>query len=646
MSEKKSSMREGPLSELFRPTDRDISDAPASSESPEPPAWGRETPTYGERSNYLAVIKCVGVGGAGINAINRMIEAGIRGVEFIAVNTDRQSLDATDADIRIPVGIDLTKGRGTGGDPAMGEQAMRDSEDQIRRALRGADLVFIATGEGGGTGTGGAPVIAKLAREMGALTVAVVTRPFGFEGSRRGGVADQGVEILREQADTIIVIQNDRLLSVLDRGVSMVDAFRVCDDLLRQGVQGITDLITLPGLINLDFADVRTVVRGAGTALLGIGYATGATRAEDAAMSAISSPLLETPIDGAQGILLGITGGPDLSLAEISRAAKVVADAADPEANIIFGATVDPELEGKVWVTVVAAGFSGRRAVRPGSSADERSAASAVPTRTPSTRVDRAPERIDRPAAPSAPVAPTSAPTSRPSGPAPTFPPLPAASSTPEPPAEPSRPVEPVAPVEVSRPAEPPRAVEPPRPPADAPVEPSFTEIATPNAPDEPPEVPDLTALSDQEREEEEPRREPKPADADVATTLFGPVEDDEDMPTILRQVEPFEKRSTPTPPSSPEPTSDETMVQPPREESRPEPPRQERLPEPPREESRPEPPREESRPEPPRQQRAPEPEPDPDPDPDPPKSNPVKQLFRSLQRDRSEKDDDPHSSR
>jgi cell division protein FtsZ len=225
--------------------------------------------------------------------------------------------------------------------------------------------VFIAAGEGGGTGTGGAPVVAKLAREMGALTIAVVTRPFSFEGSRRQSIAETGVAALRDQADTIIVIQNDRLLSVLDRGVSMVDAFRVCDDLLRQGVQGITDMITLPGLINLDFADVRTVIRGAGTALLGIGYASGASRAEEAAVAAISSPLLETPIDGARGILLGITGGPDLSLSEINRAARVVAEAADPEANIIFGATVDPELEGKVWVTVVAAGFSGRRAVAP-----------------------------------------------------------------------------------------------------------------------------------------------------------------------------------------------------------------------------------------------------------------------------------------
>jgi cell division protein FtsZ len=359
-------MREGPLSELFRSTSDAPAEAPAPPAEHEPPSWGREAPTFGsERSNYLAVIKCVGVGGAGVNAVNRMIEAGIRGVEFIAINTDRQSLDQSDADVRLPVGIDITKGRGTGGNASLGEQSLRDSEDQIRRALRGADLVFIAAGEGGGTGTGGAPLVAKLAREMGALTIAVVTRPFAFEGSRRQSMADAGVSALRDQADTIIVIQNDRLLAVLDRGVSMVDAFRVCDDLLRQGVQGITDMITLPGLINLDFADVRTVIRGAGTALLGIGFASGANRAEEAALAAISSPLLETPIDGARGILLGITGGPDLSLTEINRAARVVADAADTEANIIFGATVDPELEGKVWVTVVAAGFTGRRAVAP-----------------------------------------------------------------------------------------------------------------------------------------------------------------------------------------------------------------------------------------------------------------------------------------
>ncbi|MDX6554331.1 MAG: cell division protein FtsZ [Miltoncostaeaceae bacterium] len=352
-------MREGPLSELFRSTEPGYDDR---RDDPREPA---RVPPPGELANYVAVIRAVGVGGAGCNAINRMVEAGLRGVEYIAVNTDRQALDASEAHIRIPVGMELTRGLGTGGDLERGEQAVRESEEHVRRALRGSDLVFIAAGEGGGTGTGGAPVVAKIAREMGALCVAVVTRPFAFEGRRRMEAAERGLELLQETADTVIVIPNDRLMSVLDRNTKMVDAFRVCDDLLRQGVQGITDLITLPGLINLDFADVRTIIRDAGSALLGIGYASGPNRAIEAAQAAISSPLLETPIDGARGILLGMTGGPELSLLEVSEAARVVADAADPEANIIFGATIDPELEGKVWVTVVAANFSGNRAAPP-----------------------------------------------------------------------------------------------------------------------------------------------------------------------------------------------------------------------------------------------------------------------------------------
>jgi cell division protein FtsZ len=311
----------------------------------------------------VAVIRVVGVGGAGCNAVNRMIEAGLRGVEFVAINTDRQALEVSEADIRIPVGMELTRGLGTGGDLALGEQALRESEEQVRRALRGSDLVFIAAGEGGGTGSGAAPAVAKIARELGALTVAVVTRPFGFEGNRRTKIADEGLSRLQAAADTVIIIPNDRLMSVLDRGTSMVDAFKVADDLLRQGVQGICDMITLPGLINLDFADVRTIIRGAGTALLGIGYAGGGNKASEAALAAIASPLLETPIDGAKGILLGITGGPDLSLVDVGEAARVVSDAADPDANIIFGATIDPDLEGQVWVTVVAANFTGVRAV-------------------------------------------------------------------------------------------------------------------------------------------------------------------------------------------------------------------------------------------------------------------------------------------
>ena len=350
-------MREGPLSELFRSTDPSAAPIERTA-APEP-----DRRTSSEAANFVAVIRVVGVGGAGCNAVNRMIEAGLRGVEFVAINTDRQALEESDADIRIPVGMELTRGLGTGGDPNLGEQALRESEDHVRRALRGSDLVFIAAGEGGGTGSGAAPLVAKIARELGALTVAVVTRPFAFEGQRRTRAAEDGLSRLQETADTVIIIPNDRLMAVLERGTSMVDAFKVCDDLLRQGVQGICDMITLPGLINLDFADVRTIIRGAGTALLGIGYAGGGNRATEAAMAAIASPLLETPIDGAKGILLGLTGGPDLSLVEVGEAARVVADAADPDANIIFGATIDPDLEGQVWVTVVAANFSGVRAV-------------------------------------------------------------------------------------------------------------------------------------------------------------------------------------------------------------------------------------------------------------------------------------------
>jgi cell division protein FtsZ len=355
---KRSSMREGPLTELFRSTEA------VGPESAEEPGFEPFLDT-GRTGSYVAVIRVVGIGGAGCNAVDRMIQAGLRGVEFVAVNADRQALEASDADIRIPVGLELTQGRGTGGDMAKGAAAVRESEEQLRQALRGSDLVFIAAGEGGGTGTGGAPVVAKISRELGALTVAVVTRPFGFEGARRMRAAEAGIEALRHSADTVIVIPNDRLMSVLDRGTSIVDAFKIGDDLLRQGVQGICDLITLPGLINLDFADVRTIIRDAGDALLGIGYATGENRAMNAAIAAIESPLLETPIDGARGLLLGITGGPDLSLKEVSEAAEVVQDAADPEANIIFGATVDPDLEGQVWVTVVAADFTGKRAAPP-----------------------------------------------------------------------------------------------------------------------------------------------------------------------------------------------------------------------------------------------------------------------------------------
>jgi cell division protein FtsZ len=397
-------MREGPLAELFRSTGGAAPEAPGG-----PSEHEDRAPSGGfDPNNYLAVVRVVGVGGAGCNAVNRMVEAGIRGVEFVAVNTDRQALDASQADVTIPVGLELTRGLGTGGDPALGEQAVRESEDHVRRALRGSDLVFIAAGEGGGTGTGGAPVVAKIARELGALTIGVVTRPFVFEGSRRQGSAERGIAVLQDVADTVIVIPNDRLMTVLERGTSMVKAFAVCDDLLRQGVQGICDLITLPGLINVDFADVRTTIRGAGSALLGIGYAGGGNRATEAAIAAISSPLLETPIDGARGILLGITGGPDLSLMEVNEAAQVVADAADPEANIIFGATIDPDLEGQVWVTVVAANLSGRRSAphrqggAPAGAGESRQAPRPEPVAAPVAAAAE-PARAEPPAAP-APV--------------------------------------------------------------------------------------------------------------------------------------------------------------------------------------------------------------------------------------------------
>jgi cell division protein FtsZ len=375
---KKQSMREGPLADLFRSTTP--GEGGAQGLQSEAPAETRQDVPL--RTEGHAVVRVVGVGGGGCNAVDRMIEAGVHGVEFIAINTDRQALDSSRADVVIPVGAEVTRGLGTGGDPALGEMAFRESEEHLRRVLRGSDLVFIAAGEGGGTGTGGAPIVAKVARELGALAVAVVTRPFGFEGNKRSGTAEQGIDHLGDAADTVIVIPNDRLMSVLERGTSVVQAFAVADDLLRQGVQGISDLITLPGLINVDFADVRTILKGAGTALLGIGYASGGSRATDAATAAISSALLETPIDGARGILLGITGGPSMSLIEVTEAAQVVADAADPDANIIFGATIDDALDDQVWVTVIAAGLSGTPA--------RTSTGSAAPaTRTPATRVER-----------------------------------------------------------------------------------------------------------------------------------------------------------------------------------------------------------------------------------------------------------------
>jgi cell division protein FtsZ len=321
--------------------------------------------------NYLAVIKVVGIGGGGVNAVNRMIEEGLKGVEFIAINTDAQALLMSDADVKLDVGRELTRGLGAGANPDVGNRAAEDHREEIEEVLKGADMVFVTAGEGGGTGTGGAPVVANVARSLGALTIGVVTRPFGFEGKRRASQAELGIERLRGEVDTLIVIPNDRLLSISDRHVSVLDAFKAADQVLLSGVQGITDLITTPGLINLDFADVKSVMSGAGSALMGIGSARGDDRSVAAAEMAISSPLLEASIDGAHGVLLSIQGGSDLGLFEINESAQLVANSAAPEANIIFGAVIDDALGDEVRVTVIAAGFdeagnSRARQARPG----------------------------------------------------------------------------------------------------------------------------------------------------------------------------------------------------------------------------------------------------------------------------------------
>jgi cell division protein FtsZ len=313
----------------------------------------------GAPQHYLAVIKVVGVGGGGCNAVNRMIDAGLKGVEFIAINTDAQALLMSDADVKLDIGRELTRGLGAGADPDVGQQAAHDHSEEIEEVLKGADMVFVTAGEGGGTGTGGAPVVAKIARAIGALTVGVVTRPFSFEGRRRAQQAEAGIDALRDEVDTLIVIPNDRLLSISDRNVSALDAFRSADQVLLSGVQGITDLITTAGLINLDFADVKSVMSGAGSALMGIGSARGDERAVQAARAAISSPLLEASIDGARGVLLSVSGGSDLGLFEINEAARLVSESAHPEANIIFGAVIDDALGDEVRVTVIAAGFDG-----------------------------------------------------------------------------------------------------------------------------------------------------------------------------------------------------------------------------------------------------------------------------------------------
>jgi cell division protein FtsZ len=394
MARRRASMREGPLAELFRATEsgekqeperaraeeppreaekphlRPVEEPPPEEEPrPQPRTWQPllEPPARLHRSPrreaaYLAVIRVAGIGGAGINAVNRMIDAGIADVDFVAVNTDVQQLQLSDAPTKIHIGEELTRGLGSGADSDVGRRAAEEAYDQVKAALRGSDMVFVTAGEGGGTGSGAAPVVAQIARELKALTVGIVTMPFKFEGTRRRRQADDGVEALREACDTLIVIPNDRLLEVLDRSTSMIDAFRIADDVLRQGVQGICDLITMPGLINLDFADVRTVMKDAGSALMGIGFATGENRAREAAERALRSPLIETEVTGAKGILLSVAGGEDLSLVEVNEAAEVVRQAATEETNIIFGATVDERLEDQVWVTVVATGLGqGRR---------------------------------------------------------------------------------------------------------------------------------------------------------------------------------------------------------------------------------------------------------------------------------------------
>ncbi|WP_282785731.1 MULTISPECIES: cell division protein FtsZ [unclassified Nocardia] len=328
--------------------------------------------------NYLAVIKVVGIGGGGVNAVNRMIEQGLKGVEFIAVNTDAQALLMSDADVKLDVGRELTRGLGAGADPEVGRKAAEDHKDEIEEVLKGADMVFVTAGEGGGTGTGGAPVVASIARKLGALTIGVVTRPFSFEGKRRSNQAEAGIQALRESCDTLIVIPNDRLLQLGDAAVSLMDAFRSADEVLLNGVQGITDLITTPGLINVDFADVKSVMSGAGSALMGIGSARGEGRSVKAAEAAINSPLLEASMDGAHGVLLSIAGGSDLGLFEINEAASLVQEAAHIEANIIFGTVIDDSLGDEVRVTVIAAGFDGTGPARRIESTITRTATSTI----------------------------------------------------------------------------------------------------------------------------------------------------------------------------------------------------------------------------------------------------------------------------
>jgi cell division protein FtsZ len=353
---------------LDHPADRGI--ARLLEPMPEPPPRLHRAPR--PDAAYLAVIRVAGVGGAGLNAVNRMIDAGISDVEFVALNTDLQQLALSDAEVKIHIGGELTGGLGSGAEPEIGKRAAEEAHDQIKRALRGSDMVFVTAGEGGGTGSGAAPVVARIAGEVGALTVGIVTMPFRFEGTKRRSQADAGVHYLREECDTVIVIPNERLLEVLDKTTSMLDAFKVADDVLRQGVQGICDLITEPGLINVDFADVRTIMQDAGTALMGIGFATGENRAAEAAERALRSPLVDSELMGARGVLLSIAGGNDLSLYEVNEAAELIREATTDDTNIIFGATIDERLEGQLWVTVIVTGVGQSGSRRPLRGAGER----------------------------------------------------------------------------------------------------------------------------------------------------------------------------------------------------------------------------------------------------------------------------------
>ncbi len=338
--------------------------------------------------NYLAVIKVVGIGGGGVNAVNRMIEAGLRGVEFIAINTDAQTLLMSDAEVKLDIGRETTRGLGAGSDPEVGRTASSEHGGEIEEILKGADMVFITAGEGGGTGTGGAPVVAEVARGLGALTIGVVTRPFGFEGRKRATQADIGITELKKSVDTLIVVPNDRLLQVADDKTSMLQAFRMADEVLLQGVQGITDLITIPGLINLDFADVRTIMSEAGSALMGIGVAAGENRATEAARAAVSSPLLESSVEGATGILLNVTGGPNIGLFEVNEAAQVVTSAADQNANVIFGAVIDDSLGDEVRVTVIATGFGPARLRRRRRAEEPAEGEAETPREVPAERFE------------------------------------------------------------------------------------------------------------------------------------------------------------------------------------------------------------------------------------------------------------------